>query len=451
MPASAITISTNWPSAISITRRSRSAELIGTGKNQKRMDEVPVRAGHAYAAEDADVAVAAVGRSSSGVWPKSQLTELFEHARRCRWSMCWSNWNTTAFASMPAAGRIEPRSTASRLATLRSEIYELAGTTFNIGSPKQLQQVLFVEQKLPVSARTKTGASTDATCWKSWHEASAAGQDHRVPAICEAQEHVCRRVAAAWSTRAPAACMLVSPGRGGHGPAELQRSELAEHSDPHEQRPRNPFGFPAGRAGWLLLAADYSQIELRVLAHFSQDETLRSRVRSRRRHPCPVASQVYGVPLAEVDSANAPAAKAVNFGIIYGQSAFGLAKSLGIEQDQAAEFIDAYFNRYPGVEQFLAKILEDCLAKGYVSTVFGRRRAIRGIRAGSRPAEEPARTNGHQHRHSRLRGRPDQAGNDRHLSAIGERRIARHKDAAANPRRTSLRSARRGHRRPGPA
>ncbi len=142
-----------------------------------------------------------------------------------------------------------------------------------------------------------------------------------------------------------------------------------------------------------------------------------------------VASQVYGVPQAEVTPEMRRSAKAVNFGIIYGQSAFGLAKALGIEQEQAAAFIDAYFLRYPGVEKFLAKILEDCQAKGYVGTVLGRRRAIQGIRPiaarstievdgnseiedGLQPAAESSRTHGDQHGHSRLCGRPDQTGHD---------------------------------------
>jgi DNA polymerase I len=142
---------------------------------------------------------------------------------------------------------------------------------------------------------------------------------------------------------------------------------------------RSAFG--PSRPGWLMLAADYSQIELRVLAHFSQDETLCRAFAADEDVHALVASQVYGVPQAEVTAEMRRSAKAVNFGIIYGQSAFGLAKALDIEQEQAAAFIDAYFQRYPGVEKFLAKILEDCQAKGYVGTVLGRRRAIQGIRS----------------------------------------------------------------------
>jgi DNA polymerase-1 len=141
------------------------------------------------------------------------------------------------------------------------------------------------------------------------------------------------------------------------------------------------------------LAADYSQIELRVLAHFCRDETLCQAFAADEDIHQRVASEVYGVSLEEVTSAQRRSAKAVNFGIIYGQSAFGLAQALKIEQDEAAAFIDAYFKRYPGVEDFLAKILAECLEKGYVKTVLGRRRAIRGVRPGAgRQRNLPERT-----------------------------------------------------------
>ena len=131
---------------------------------------------------------------------------------------------------------------------------------------------------------------------------------------------------------------------------------------------------------WWLLAADYSQIELRVLAHFSGDETLRAAFERDEDIHARVASQVFGVPLDEVNSAQRRVAKAVNFGVIYGQSPFGLSKMLDIEQDEAAKFIDAYFNGYPGVEKFLREILVDCRKQGYVTTILGRRRTIEGVR-----------------------------------------------------------------------
>ena len=120
-----------------------------------------------------------------------------------------------------------------------------------------------------------------------------------------------------------------------------------------------------------MLTADYSQIELRVLAHFSGDATLRQAFADDRDIHAQVASEVYGVPLDQVTSTQRRNAKAVNFGVIYGQSPFGLAKALGIEQREAAEFIERYFARYPGVDQFIVQTLQQCRRDGFVSTILG--------------------------------------------------------------------------------
>ncbi|MHC4176366.1 MAG: DNA polymerase, partial [Planctomycetota bacterium] len=138
--------------------------------------------------------------------------------------------------------------------------------------------------------------------------------------------------------------------------------------------------FVPGEQGWLLMAADYSQIELRVLAHFSGDDRLCQAFARDEDIHARVAGQVNGVPLEEVTPEMRRAAKAVNFGVIYGQSAFGLARSLGIEKEEAAQFIDSYFEGYPGIEEFLSRVLAKCRKNGYVSTIRGRRRAIRGVR-----------------------------------------------------------------------
>jgi DNA polymerase-1 len=143
----------------------------------------------------------------------------------------------------------------------------------------------------------------------------------------------------------------------------------------------------------LLLAADYSQIELRVLAHFSGDPELARAFQTDEDVHTRVASEVFGVPPDAVTAEMRRQAKAVNFGVIYGQSPFGLAKALGIGRDEAAAFIDDYFARYPRVEEFLATSLESCREKGYVETILGRRRAIRGVRAGvTRGLNLPERT-----------------------------------------------------------
>jgi DNA polymerase-1 len=147
------------------------------------------------------------------------------------------------------------------------------------------------------------------------------------------------------------------------------------------------------QSGWKLLAADYSQIELRVLAHFSGDPTLCAAFARDEDIHARVAGEVFAIPLESVTADMRRRAKAVNFGVIYGQSPFGLSKQLGIEKSEATAFIDAYFERHRGVEEFLARILEECAQTGYVSTILGRRRAIRSIRrVASRQRNLPERT-----------------------------------------------------------
>jgi DNA polymerase-1 len=233
-----------------------------------------------------------------------------------------------------------------------------------------------------VLKRTKTGASTDAGVLEE------LAQGHPLPAkIIEY-----RQVAKLKGTYVDALPEMVHPVTG-RVHASFNQVVAAtgrlSSSDPNLQNipVRTEAGrqirsaFVPGEPGWMLLAADYSQIELRVLAHFSQDEHLCGAFARDEDIHARVASQVYAVPLEEVTGEMRRKAKAVNFGVIYGQSPFGLAKQLGIDKHEAAEFIDAYFEGYPGIEEFLAEVLAKCRQTGYAKTILGRRRAIRGVRA----------------------------------------------------------------------
>lgn len=357
----------------------RITELIGVGKQQKRMDEVPVPAITSYACEDADVPLR-VMPILTGKLRGDELTDLFEQLELPL---------IEVLAEMEYNGiRVDVARLAElsaqygrRMGELEKEIYELAGHEFNIASTKQLAQVLFDEQKLPVVSKTKSGASTDADVL------TELARQHPLPAkIIEY-----RQFAKLKGTYVDALPALVHP-HTGRVHASFHQAVTAtgrlSSSDPNLQNIpiRTESGreirsaFLPGGEGWKLLSADYSQIELRVLAHFSGDETLCEAFASDEDIHARVASQVHGVPLSEVTSEMRRVAKTVNFGVIYGQSPFGLAKVLGIEQEVAATFIDSYFRQYPGVEEFLRKILVECRAKGYVNTVLGRRRAIRGVR-----------------------------------------------------------------------
>lgn len=367
-------------------------ELIGSGRNQKRMDEVPLIAITPYAAEDADVALRLRSPLAERL-REANLVKLFDELEVPLVEVLVElEYNGIKIDSELLAGL--SREYGAALAKVEREIYELAGREFNIGSPKQLGEILFEEHKLPMLKRTKTGGSTDADVLEE------LARLHPLPA--KIMEY--RQYAKLKSTYVDALPQLVHPQTGrvhaSFNQVVAATGRLSSH-DPNLQNipVRNQRGreiraaFLPGHEGWKLLAADYSQIELRVLAHFSGDVTLCESFHNDEDIHTRVASQVYGVPLDAVTSEMRRGAKAVNFGVIYGQSPFGLAKALDIDQAEAAEFIDAYFTRYPGVDRFLTQILEECPKTGYVSTILGRRRAIRGIRhITSRQRNLPERT-----------------------------------------------------------
>ncbi|MFC1596676.1 DNA polymerase I [Planctomycetota bacterium] len=357
------------------------SDLIGKGKSQKRMDEVPVRQVADYAGEDA-------------LLPLRLRPILSERLREWGLETLWTDLERPlidVLVELEHNGiKIDvdrlaelSRRHAERIDALEGEIYDLAGREFNIASPKQLQEVLFREQGLPVQKKTKTGPSTDAGVLED-----LARLGHPLPAkIIEY-----RQVAKLKGTYVDALPEMVHP-ETGRVHASFNQVVAAtgrlSSSDPNLQNipVRTEAGreirsaFVPGEDGWVLLAADYSQIELRVLAHFSGDERLAAAFAQDEDIHARVAGQVFGVPLEEVTREMRRKAKAVNFGVIYGQSPFGLAKQLGIDQQEAAEFIDAYFEGYPGIEKFLQEVLVQCSKSGYVSTILGRRRAIRGVRA----------------------------------------------------------------------
>jgi DNA polymerase-1 len=276
---------------------------------------------------------------------------------------------------------------------LEREIFEMAGREFNIDSRIQLGQLLFDELKLPVTKKTKTGPSMDAEVLED------LALLHPLPAKVIEYRQVCKLK----STYVDALQELVHPQTGrihtcfkqdvaATGRLSSQDPNLQNIPIRTDQGRQIRSAFLPGHDGWLLMAADYSQIELRVLAHFSGDEALRQAFESDRDIHAQVASEVYGVPLPSVTSAQRRTAKAVNFGVIYGQSPFGLAKMLGIEQRQAAEFIQRYFERYPGVDAFITRTLQQCRRDGFVSTILGRRRPVSGVRDPVKLADPRQRT-----------------------------------------------------------
>ncbi len=354
-------------------------ELIGSGRQQKQMDAVPLDQITDYAAEDADVPLRL----------RPLLDQRLEQLGLERLNRELEVPLISVLADMEYTGiKVDPerlaelsRSYQQQLDALEKEIYKLAGRPFNIASPKQLAEVLFAEQGLPVLKKTKTGPSTDVEVLEQ------LAAEHPLPAkIIEY-----RQFAKLKNTYVDALPQLIHP-HTGRVHASFHQVVAAtgrlSSSDPNLQnipvralRGREiRSAFLPGEPDWHLLAADYSQIELRVLAHYSQDEALcEAFARDEDIHTL-VASQVYGVPLAEVTAPQRRGAKAVNFGVIYGQTPFGLAKSLNIAVEEAAEFIEAYFAKYCRVDEFLERVLNQCRQNGFVTTILGRRRNISGVR-----------------------------------------------------------------------
>jgi DNA polymerase-1 len=266
---------------------------------------------------------------------------------------------------------------ARQLQEIEQEIYRLAGREFNIASPKQLRQVLFDELKLP--AQRKTGITGEASTDQETLEKLAA-LGHELPR--KILEH--RQIAKLKGTYVDALPAMVNPATG-RVHASFNQTVAAtgrlSSSDPNLQNVpvRREQGRQIRQAflpqdGWTLLTADYSQIELRLLAHFCGDEELRRAFAEDRDVHASVAAQIFGVAEKDVTSEMRRMAKTVNFGVIYGISPVGLAQRLGMKREEAAKFIDAYFARYPKVQRYQARLLEECRRTGYVSTVLGRRR-----------------------------------------------------------------------------
>ena len=270
---------------------------------------------------------------------------------------------------------------AARLAALEQEIQAIAGHSFLIASPVQVRTVLFDELGLPVVKRTKTGPSTDAEVLEE------LAPLHPLPA--KLLEH--RKYAKLKSTYVDALPALVDPGTGRIHTTFNQTVTATgrlSSSDPNLQNIpiRTQEGqqiraaFIPGESGWRFVAADYSQIELRVLAHLSGDAAMKEAFASGEDIHVRTAAAVHGVAPADVTGAMRRTAKAVNFGILYGQSGFGLAKSLGIPQAEASAFIAAYLAAFAGAAAFMDEILDRCRRDGHVTTILGRRRAIAGVR-----------------------------------------------------------------------
>lgn len=351
----------------------------GKGKIQLRMDQVDADKVAEYAGEDADVAL----RLTDILEPRIDadgLKKLYEELElplvdvlaELEWNGIRINVDLLHSLSKKFADRIWD---------LQDEIYKLAGHEFNIDSPVQLRKVLFDELKLPIVKRTQSGASTDQEVLEELadqHDVCQLVLEYRqlaklkgtyVEALPTMINPQTKRIHASFNQT------VAATGRLSSSDPNLQNIPIRS---PEGQKIRQ--AFLPGEEGWVLLSADYSQIELRMLAHFSGDATLRRAFGDDLDIHAVVGAQIGGVPVEEVTPELRRRAKAVNFGIMYGQSPFGLAKQLKIDKEEAAAFIDAYFQQYPGVEEFFTRVLEEAKQNQFVSTILGRRRPITGVK-----------------------------------------------------------------------
>ncbi len=354
-------------------------EVTGTGRARLPFAQVPLDRATAYAAEDADVAL----RLWQALRPRLRETKslvLYEQLERRLIDVLAAMEREGVLVDEAELRRLS-QDFAERMAVMEADIHRLAGRPFNLGSAKQLGEILFDEMGLPGGTRMKTGAwGTDASVLQT-----LADQGHELPVrILE-----WRQLAKLKSTYADALVEQINPETGrvhtSFAQAIASTGRLSS-TDPNLQNIpiRTEEGGRIRRAfvaapGHVLVSADYSQIELRLLAHVADLPALKESFARGEDIHARTASEVFGIPMAGMDPLTRRRAKAINFGIIYGISAFGLARQLQIAPGEAKTYIDAYFARYPGIRAYMERTREQARIDRYVMTPFGRRCWIAGI------------------------------------------------------------------------
>ncbi|MFT6658070.1 DNA polymerase I [Maritalea sp.] len=348
-------------------------DLVGTGKKQKTFDQIPIEDAAKYAAEDADITLR--------LWKVLKPHMVAQKAVTL--------YETTERPLVPVLARMEARGIhvdrqilarlsgdfAQRAAGLEAEIHELAGERFNVGSPKQLGEILFDKMGLPGGKKTKTGA---------WQTGAGVLEDMAIEgndlAKCILEWRGLSKLKSTYTDALPT---FVNPNTGrvhtSYAQAAVATGRLSS-SDPNLQNipVRTEDGrkirtaFVAG-SGKKLISADYSQIELRVLAHIADIPELKKAFADGLDIHAMTASEMFNVPIEGMDPSVRRRAKAINFGIIYGISAFGLANQLGISRTEAGDYIKTYFERFPGIKDYMEVTKKFVHDKGYVQTMFGRK------------------------------------------------------------------------------
>ncbi|RME71887.1 MAG: DNA polymerase I, partial [Chloroflexi bacterium] len=368
------------------------SELIGKGKKQGTMDRVSIEKVTPYAAADVDMTLRLVEHVKK---PLEEVPALMEIFQKLELPLIF------VLKDMELAGiRLDvdvlkqmSAQLQGRLAELEQEIHHQAGVSFNLNSTQQLSDVLFGRLGLPTAGLKKT---------KSGHYSTAAGVLESLrgqhPIIELMLEH--RTVAKLLNTYVDALPSLVNPETGrihtNYNQIGISTGRLSS-SNPNLQN--IPIRTEQGReirrafvaeAGHRLISADYSQVELRILAHIAQDEGLLNAFANDEDIHASTAAAVLGIPIEQVDKYQRRIAKTVNFGLIYGQTAYGLARSTGMSREEARAFIETYFEKYPGIRRYIEETKKKALEQGYVETLLGRRRDFSGLGQLSGPRRNAA-------------------------------------------------------------
>ena len=360
------------------------SDLIGKGRNQLTMDRVELSRIACYAAEDADIALRLSDYIAQKLEPLAAIRQLNDDLETPLIDVL-VEMEANGIAIDPTILREQSAVLAGRIEELREKIYTVAGSTFNIDSPKQLEKVLFVDLKLPSGKKTKTGFSTDVQVLEklaSKHDLPRLILDYRslvklkntyLDNLTEFQSPIDGRIHASFNQTGAAT------GRLSCSDPNMQNIPIRTDEG---RRIRLAF-VPGDPQKNVLLTADYSQIELRMLAHFTQEPALLKAFEADEDIHRAVASEVFGVALEQVTREQRGQAKIINFGIVYGVSAAGLSDRIeGLNLEGARKLISTYHNRFPGIQTFFRKCVQQATDHGYVETILGRRRPIFDINSG---------------------------------------------------------------------
>ncbi|ELF4908729.1 DNA polymerase I [Vibrio vulnificus] len=348
-------------------------QLAGKGKNQLTFNQIDLNEAAVYAAEDADVTLRLHNRLFANIEQDEKLKAIYQEIEVPLVPVL-SRMERTGVLIDDMKLSAQSQEIAVRLGELEQKAYEIAGQPFNMNSPKQLQTILFEQMGLPVIKKTPSGSPSTAE-----EVLQELALDYPLPSVI--MEY--RGLAKLKSTYTDKLPKMINPHTGrvhtSYHQAVTATGRLSS-TDPNLQNIpiRNEEGRRIRQAfvaphGYKILAVDYSQIELRIMAHLSGDQALLDAFQQGKDIHAATAAEIMGVSIEQVSSEQRRRAKAVNFGLIYGMSAFGLAKQLGIPRGEAQAYMDKYFERYPGVMQYMEDTRSNAAQHGYVETIFGRR------------------------------------------------------------------------------